>query len=96
VVLKEVPLSSDLLGLLADQGILRVRDDALVVLPNGDCSGDWGIEDLPHKLMEVESLLGGICRILAFSRTCGMDDTRLLLGLVVDMTAVGCKQVART
>jgi hypothetical protein len=39
---------------------LGVRDDALIVLPNGGCCGDGGVEDLPHKLAEVESLLGGV------------------------------------
>jgi hypothetical protein len=35
----------------------------LVVLPDGGGFGDGGVEDLPHKLAEVESLLGGVNRI---------------------------------
>jgi hypothetical protein len=34
----------------------------LVVLLDGGGVGDEGIEDLPHKLAEVESLLGGVNR----------------------------------
>jgi hypothetical protein len=48
VVLEEVPLQTDVFSLLADQCILRVRDGALVVLPNGGGFGDGGVEDLPH------------------------------------------------
>jgi hypothetical protein len=62
VVLKEVPLYTDMFGVLADQGVLGVCDCALAVLPYGGCSGDGFVEDLPHKLAEVESLLGGVCR----------------------------------
>jgi hypothetical protein len=41
---------------------LGERDGALVVLPDGGGFSDGGIEDLPHKLPEVESLLGGVSR----------------------------------
>jgi hypothetical protein len=34
----------------------------LVVLPNGGDFCDIGVEDLPHKLAEVESILGGVSR----------------------------------
>jgi hypothetical protein len=59
VVLKKVQLQTNVFGLLADQGILGVRDGALIVLPYGGGSYDEGVEDLPHKSVEVESLLGG-------------------------------------
>jgi hypothetical protein len=38
-VVKRVPLQTDVFGLLADQGILGVRDGALIVLLDGGCSG---------------------------------------------------------
>jgi hypothetical protein len=47
VVLEEVPLQTDVFSLLVDQGILGVRDGALVVLPYGGGFGDGGVEDLP-------------------------------------------------
>ena len=62
VVLEEVPLHTDVFSLLADQGIPRVRDGALFVLPDGGGFGDGSVEDLPHMLPEVESLLGGVSR----------------------------------
>jgi hypothetical protein len=46
---------------------LGVRNGALVVLPDGGGVGDGGIEDLPHRLAEVESLLGGVNVILSFT-----------------------------
>jgi hypothetical protein len=57
LVIEEVPLQTDVLGLLADQGILGVCIGALVVLLYGGGFGDGGVEDLPHKLPKVESLL---------------------------------------
>jgi hypothetical protein len=91
VVLKEVPLHADVFGLLAGQGILGVRDGALVVLPHGGCSGDGSVENLPRKLAEVESLLGGVCRREVFNIASEMGDASMLIGLVDDMTAVECK-----
>jgi hypothetical protein len=42
----------------------------LVVLPYyGGGFGDGGVEDLPHKLPEVESLLGGISHIVVLGFT---------------------------
>jgi hypothetical protein len=76
VVLKEVPFHTDVFSLLVDQGILGVRDGALIVLPNGSCSGDGGVEDFPHKSAAVESLLGGVCRKVIFSLTSGLGDTK--------------------
>jgi hypothetical protein len=38
----------------------------LVVLPYGGGFGDGGVEDLPHKLAVVESLLGGVSRRVVF------------------------------
>jgi hypothetical protein len=73
VVLKEVPLQTDVFSLLADQGILGERDGALIVLLDGGGSGDGGIEDLPHKLPEVESLLGGVSRMAILRFTNGLD-----------------------
>jgi hypothetical protein len=96
VILKEVPLHTNVFGLLADQGILGLRDGALVAIPDGGCSGDGDVEDLPHKLSEVDSLLGGVCRKLMFSLTSGLGDTSMLLRLVADNTAAECKQIART
>jgi hypothetical protein len=60
VALKEVQLKADVLGLLADQGVMRVSDGALVVLPYGGCSADGFVEDLPHEMAKVEFLLGGV------------------------------------
>jgi hypothetical protein len=39
---------------------MGVCDGALIVLPYGGCSSDGFVEDLPHKLATVESLLGGL------------------------------------
>jgi hypothetical protein len=95
VVLKEVPLHTDVFGLLGDQGILGVRDGALVFPQDGGCSGDGSVEDIPHKLAEVESLLiGGVYRVV-FRLASELSDTYVLLGLVADMTATECKQVPR-
>jgi hypothetical protein len=52
----EVPLEPEVFGLPADQCDLRVNDCALVALVDGDCSVDGLVEDLPHKLAEVELL----------------------------------------
>jgi hypothetical protein len=82
-------------GLLADQGILGVRDGTLVVLPDGGCSGDGGVEDLPHTLAKVESLFGGVCRRIVINLPSGLGDASLLRGLVVDNTAAEGEQVAR-
>jgi hypothetical protein len=49
-------------SLLADQGIPGVRDGALVVLRDGGGFGDRGVEDLPHKLAEVESLVASAAK----------------------------------
>jgi hypothetical protein len=43
VVLEEVPLQTDVLGLLANQSILGVRNGALVVLLDSGGFGDWGV-----------------------------------------------------
>jgi hypothetical protein len=47
MVLEEVPLQTDVLGLLADQGILGVRDGALVVLPDGGGFGEGALKISP-------------------------------------------------
>jgi hypothetical protein len=47
MVLEEVPFETDVLGLLVDQGVLGVRNGALVVLPDGGGFGDGGVKDLP-------------------------------------------------
>jgi hypothetical protein len=57
VGLKEVPLEADVFCLLVDQGVLRVSNCDLLVLLDGGCSVDGFVEDLPHKLAKVESLL---------------------------------------
>jgi hypothetical protein len=56
-------------GLLTYRSILGVRNGALVVFLDGGGVDDGVIEDLPHKLAEVESLLGGVNRkvILIFT-----------------------------
>jgi hypothetical protein len=46
----------------------------LVVLLDGGCSGEGDIDDLPHKLAEVESLLGGVSRKAIFSLASGLGD----------------------
>jgi hypothetical protein len=51
VVLEEVPLQTDVFSLLADQGILGVRDGALVVLPNGGGFGDGGRDEGLESVM---------------------------------------------
>jgi hypothetical protein len=96
VVLEEVPLHADVLDLLSNQGILGIRDGTLVVLSYRVCSSDGGVEDLPHKLAKLESLLGGVCRRVVLRLIGGLGDTCTLLGLVADGTAAKCKQVART
>jgi hypothetical protein len=78
MVLEVVPLHTDVFGLLADQGILGVCDGALVVLPDGGGFGDGGVEDLPHKLAEVESLLGGVSGGVVLGFTSGLGHTSLL------------------
>jgi hypothetical protein len=52
----------------------------LVVLPDGGGFGDGGVKDLPHKLPEVESLLGGINRREALGFTRGLGHTGQLFG----------------
>jgi hypothetical protein len=47
-VFQEVPLETDVFGVLADQCVLGVSDSALVVLLYGGGSGDGEVEDLPH------------------------------------------------
>jgi hypothetical protein len=67
----------------------------LVVLPDGGGFGDGDVEDLPHKLPEVESLLGGISRreVLGFTR--GLGHTSMLFGLVTDGPASEGEEIAR-
>jgi hypothetical protein len=96
VVFREVPLLTDVLDLLVDQGILGVRNGALVVLEDGGGFGDGGVEDLPHKLPEVESLLGGISRIVVLGFTRGLGHTCVLFGLVTDGPASEGEKIART
>jgi hypothetical protein len=82
VVFEEVPFNTDVFGLLADQGILGVRNGALVVLLDGGGLGDGGVEDLPHNLPEVESLLGGVGRRVVLGFTRGLGHTSMLFRLV--------------
>jgi hypothetical protein len=96
VVLKEVPLHADVLGLLGDQGIPKVSDGALAVLPYGGCSAIGFVEDHPHELAKVESLLGGVCCIVVLGLAGGLSDASLLLRLVALKALAECKQVART
>jgi hypothetical protein len=96
VVLEEVPLHTDVFSLLADQGILGVRDGVLVILPNGGYFVDGGVEDLPHKLAEVESLLGGVSRRVVLGFTSGLGYTSMLFGLVADGPASESEEIART
>jgi hypothetical protein len=89
VVFEEVPLHTVVFGLFANQGILGIRNGALlVVLPL--------VEDLLHELPEVESLLGGVSRRLVLGFTRGLSHTSLLFGLVVDGPASESEEVART
>jgi hypothetical protein len=90
VVLEQVPLYTDVFGLLVDQGIMGLRNGALVVLPDGVVFGDGGVEDLPHKLAEVESLLGGVRVVLGF--TSGLGHISLLFGLVANGPASRVKR----
>jgi hypothetical protein len=96
VVVEEVPLHVDVFSLLVDQGIMGVRDGALVVIPDGGSLGDGDVEDLPHKLAEVESLLGGVNRRVVLGFASGLGHTILLFGLVVDGPASDSEEVART
>jgi hypothetical protein len=59
----------------------------LVALLDGGGFGDGGVEDLPHKLPEVESLLGGVSRRVVLGFTSGLGQTSLMFGLVVDGSA---------
>jgi hypothetical protein len=63
---------------------MGARNGALVILPDGGGFGDGGAEDLPHKLPEVESLLGGISRRVVLGFTRGLGHTGMLFGLVAD------------
>jgi hypothetical protein len=85
-----------LFGLLADQGILIVRNGALAVLPDGGGFGDGGVDDLLHELPEVESLLSGVSRRVVLGFTRGLGHTSLLFGLVADGPASESEEVART
>jgi hypothetical protein len=96
VVFKEVPLPTDVFGLLAKQGIPGVRDGALVVLSDGGDFGDEGVEDLPHKLVEVESLLGGVSRRAILDFTSGLGHTSLLFGLVAYGPASEGEEITKT
>jgi hypothetical protein len=96
VVLEEVPLHTVLFSLLADQGILRVRDGALVVLLDGGGFGDGGVEDLPYDLAVVESLLGGVCRRVVLGFTSGLGHASMLFGLVAYGSASDGEEIART
>jgi hypothetical protein len=68
----------------------------LVVLPNDGGFGDGGVEDLPHKLPELESLLGGISRRIVLGFTRGLGHTCRLFGLVTDGPASVGKEIAQT
>jgi hypothetical protein len=46
---------------------LGVRDGALVLIPYGGGFGGGSVEDLPHNLAEVESLLAGVSRKVMLS-----------------------------
>jgi hypothetical protein len=61
---------------------LGVCDGALVVLPGGGGFGDRGVEDLPHKLAEVEPLLGGASRRVILGFTSGLGHISVLFRLV--------------
>jgi hypothetical protein len=95
VVFEEVPLQTDVFGLLVDQGILGVRNGALVALQDGGGFGDGGVEDLPHKLAEVESLLGGVNRRVVLGLTRGVGHTSVLFALVADGPASESEEIAR-
>jgi hypothetical protein len=71
---------------------LGMRDGALAVLPYGGGLGDGGVEDLPHKLAEVESLLGGASRRRILGFTSGLGHTSVLFGLVGDGLRLGVKR----
>jgi hypothetical protein len=76
---------------------LGVRDGALVVFPYGGGFGDGGVEDLPHKLAEVESLLGGGNRRVVLGLASGLVHTSsLLFGLVAVGPASEDEDIART
>jgi hypothetical protein len=75
---------------------LGVRDGALVVLPDGGGFGDGGVEDLPHKLAKVESLLGGVNITLVLGFTSGLGQTSILFGLVANGPASESEEIART
>jgi hypothetical protein len=68
----------------------------LVVLPDGGGFGDRGVEDLPHKLAEVESLLGGVIRRVVLGSTRGLSHTSLLFGLVANGPVSESEEMART
>jgi hypothetical protein len=68
----------------------------LIVLPYGGGFGDGGVEDLPHKLAEVESLRGGVSRRAVLGFTSGLGHTSQLLGLVAHGPASEGEGIART
>jgi hypothetical protein len=73
---------------------MGVRDGALVVLRDGGDFGDGGVEDLPHKLAEVESLLGGVSRRVVLGFASGLGHTCLLFGLIADGPASEGEEIA--
>jgi hypothetical protein len=68
----------------------------LVVLPYGSGFGNGGVEDPPHKLAEVESLLGGVSRRIILGFTSELGHTSLLFRLVTDGPASEGEKLART
>jgi hypothetical protein len=68
----------------------------LVVLPIGGGFGDGGVEDLSHKLPEVEFVPGGISRTVVLGFTRGLGHTCLLFGLVAYGPASEGEEIART
>jgi hypothetical protein len=75
---------------------MGVRNGALVVLPYGGGFGDGGVEVLPHKLSEVESLLGGINRRVVLGFTRGLGHTGLLFGLVTTIPNGTCTYIPKS
>jgi hypothetical protein len=61
VVVKEVPLHIDVLGLLANLCDLGVSDRALVGFPDGGGPVHMLVEDLAPKLAEEVAFVGGVC-----------------------------------
>jgi hypothetical protein len=53
---------------------MRVSDCALVIIRDDGCSVFGCVEDFPHRLAKVESLLGGVCCTIVLCLASGLGE----------------------